>query len=131
MFDITSIAAQDQFTLELNRADDTPLVDAAGNRLSITLWGPGSKTARALRQRTLQRAINEQQRKGAIKLTAEEIERRQAEDMAELTVSLNGWGYKGANDAAAIRAMYADPSLGFILDQVIKAQGDWANFSKA
>jgi hypothetical protein len=131
MFDITKVAAQDQFILELNNANDTPLVDDQGTRLSVTLWGPGSKAARALRQRRIQQALHEQKRSGTVKLNAEDIERRQADDMAELTVSLNGWGYEGANDQAAIRACYADPRLGFILDQVVKAQGDWANFTKS
>ena len=43
MFDITTLAATDTSTLELLGGDDAPLFDEKGKRLSITVYGPGSK----------------------------------------------------------------------------------------
>lgn len=43
MFDITKLAATETSTLELVGGDDAPLYDDRGLRLSITVYGPGSK----------------------------------------------------------------------------------------
>lgn len=43
MFDITTLAATDTSTVELVGGDDAPLFDDKGKRLSITVYGPGSK----------------------------------------------------------------------------------------
>ncbi len=43
MFDITTLAATDTSTVELVGGDDAPLFDEKGKRLSITVYGPGSK----------------------------------------------------------------------------------------
>lgn len=131
MFEITTLAARDTFTLELVNTNDEPLVDADGKPLSVTLYGPGSKAyARAMSERN-QRLIDRSSRKGKIKLSLEEQTREGAQFLADCTVSLNGWAYQGATDHAAILAAYCDRSIGFIADQVSRAVGDWANFTSS
>ena len=43
MFDITKLAASETSTVELVGRDDAPLHDADCNRLSITVYGPGTR----------------------------------------------------------------------------------------
>lgn len=127
MFEITSLAAKDTFTLDLVNANDEPLADADGKRLSVTVYGPGSKAYQRANAERTQRLMKRMQRKGKLEMSAEEQTRENASFLASCTVSFNGWAYKG--DAQAFEAAYADPSIGFIADQVSKAIGDWANFS--
>jgi hypothetical protein len=128
MFEITSLAAKDTFTHPLVNANDEPLLDAAGKPLSVTVYGPGSKPYQKANAERTQRMMKRLQRKGKLEMSAEEQARENAAFLAACTVSFNGWSYKA--DPAAFEAAYADPSIGFIADQVSKAIGDWANFSQ-
>ncbi len=130
-FEITSLAANDTFSLELLNANDEPLLDTDGNPLSVTIYGPGSKVyAKAQAART-QRLMDRMAKRGKVKLSAEEQQRENAEFLAACTVSFNGWTYQGKADREAIEAAYNDPTIGFIAEQVNKAIGDWANFTKS
>lgn len=129
MFEITSIAAKDTFTLELLGPNDEPLLDESGSPLSVTVYGPGSKPYQKANAERTQRMIDKMAKRGKTKLTAEEAQRENAGFLAACTKSFNGWAYKG--DATAFEAAYSDPSIGFIADQVAKAIGDWANFTNA
>lgn len=129
LFEITSIAAKEQYIVMLNDANDEPLKNAAGEQLSVTVFGPGSKAyAKATAART-QRLLDRMAKKGKSKLTAEDQINENAEFLATITVSFSGWAYKGGADAASILAAYKDSEIGFITDQIQKAAGDWANFS--
>lgn len=129
LFEITSIAARDSFIVLLNNANDEPLKNLAGERLSISVYGPGSKAyAKATATRT-QRMLDRMAKKGRVKLKAEEQVEEAAEFLAAVTISFNDWAYKGGTDAVAMLAAYKDPTIGFIADQVQAAVGDWANFS--
>ncbi len=130
-FEMTSLAANDTFSLELLNANDEPLLDTDGNPLSVTIYGPGSKVyAKAQAART-QRLMDRMAKRGKVKLSAEEQQRENAEFLAACTVSFNGWTYQGKADREAIEAAYNDPAIGFISEQVNKAIGDWANFTKS
>lgn len=131
LFEITTLAVKDKIVFDLNNANDKPLFNAAGERLSVTICGPGTKLyskAHAVRaQRMMDRAIST--RRG--RAVSEDAEDDDAEFLAAITTSFNGWGYKGANDPKAILAAYKDRTIGFIADQISKAVGDWANFLKS
>lgn len=128
LFEITTIAARDEFTVELLNADESPLFNAAGVRLSITVVGPGSKEYAAAQAARNARLMDRMAKRGAkTRLTAEEQETEAAMFLAACTKSFNGWAYQG--DQRAFEACYRDRSLGFIADQVQRAIGDWANFS--
>lgn len=130
MFEITSLSAKDTFIHPLVNANDEPLLDADGKPLSVTVYGPGSKPYQKANAERTQRMMKRLQRKGKLEMSAEDQARENASFLAACTVSFNGWAYKGAGDASAFEAAYADPSIGFIADQVSKAIGDWANFSQ-
>lgn len=127
--EITSLAAQDTFVLELNNANDEPLINADGTRPTVTVYGPGSRAYQKAQAARTQRIMDRMAKKGKVKLSAEEQLREQADFLSACTASIAGWTYKGGTDAQAIAAAYADPAIGFIADQVAKAVGDWANFT--
>jgi len=129
MFEITSIAAKDTFTLDLVGPNDAPLKDDAGKPLSVTIYGPGSKPHQRAQAVRTQRLMDVMAKRGKVKLSAEDQLRENATFLAACTVSFNGWEYKGSADA--FEAAYADPAIGFIADQVSKAVSDWANFTAA
>lgn len=129
MFDISTIAAKDEYTIELLNAQDDPLIDEAGKPLSITVYGPGSREYTRAQAARSQRMIDRMAKKGKIKVTAEVEVRENAEFLAACTKSFNGFAYHGKEGADAILDAYMDRSLGFIADQVAKAIGDWSNFS--
>lgn len=131
MFEITTLAAKDTFTLELLNANDDPLLTDDRKPLSVTVYGPGSKAFNKAQAARTQRLMDLQIKKGRVKLKAEDQIRENSEFLAACTVSFNNWTYKGAADENAILAAYSDPSIGFIADQVSKAVNDWANFTNS
>lgn len=131
MFEITTIAARDTFTLELLGGNNDPLLDTEGKPISVTVYGPGSKAYLQAQSARNQRLMDRMAAKGSIKLSCEEQIVESAEFLADTTICFNGWGYKGANDPAAIRAAYQDTSIGFIVDQISKASNTWANFTSS
>lgn len=128
MFEITTLAAQETFTLELVGPNDEPLRDEQGAALSVTVYGPGSKAYQRASAARTQRLLDKMAKRGKSRLSGEEQLAEQAGFLAACTVSFNGWAYKG--DPQAFEAAYADASIGFVADQVAKAVGDWANFTK-
>jgi hypothetical protein len=131
MFEITQLAAADTFTLELLQPNGNPLVGADGAPLSVTIYGPGSKAyqkAKAARSARLGVLLKP---KHKMTLTDAENYQENAEFMAECTVSFNGWGYKGANDQAAMVAAYSDHSIDFITEQISRAIVNWENFTSS
>lgn len=128
MFEITTLAAQETFTLELVGPSDEPLRDEQGSALSVTVYGPGSKAYQRASAARTQRLLDKMAKRGRNRLSGEEQLSEQAAFLAACTVSFNGWAYKG--DPQAFEAAYADPAIGWIADQVAKAVGDWANFTK-
>lgn len=132
MFDITTLKAEETGTLELLNGQDEALVDDKGKRLSITLYGPGSKQYANAQAKRNNRTVERLRKKGKSDLSAEEQAAETAEFLAACTVSFNGWEYTPAKDRGEkehFKAAYADPSLGFIRDQVSEFIGDWANFT--
>jgi hypothetical protein len=124
-------AAAETFEVKLVGTDDEPMLDDEGKQASITVYGPGSKAfARASSDRA-QRMVSRMKRHGKSKMSVEDQIAETSGFLAAITVSLNNCDYNGQKDPESIKAMYADTELGFIADQVQKAVGDWANFTKA
>lgn len=131
MFEITTLAAKDTFTLELMSGNDEPLANAEGKLLSVTVYGPGSKAYTKATSARNQRMLDRMAKRGKVKLNAEEQARENAEFLAACTVSFNNWAYKGKADESVFEAAYSDSSIGFIAEQVNKAINDWANFTNS
>lgn len=114
MTDIRKFAVEETSRIELRGADDVPLVGEDGQPLTVTVYGPGSKTyARAQAQRQ-NRLVDLLKRKGKTDRSAEEQSREQAEFLAACTQAFSGIEYDGLQGEALYRAVYSDTSVGFI-----------------
>ncbi len=132
MFDISTQAVAESSDLMLNDAEDAPLLGADKKQLSITLYGPGSEPFEKAAAKRQNRLLERLKRKGKTDMSAEEQRSEQAEFLASITESFNGFDYPPAGDAKGkdlFRALYMDRKLGFITDQVQRFVGDWGNFS--
>ena len=134
MFDITTLAATETSIVELVGGDDTPLYDDKGKRLTITVYGPGTKVYQRAQQRQQNQLMDKIKKRGKMDQTAEEKLAEQADFLAACTVSFNGFAYPpadGIEGQELFRKAYADPSIGFIAAQVAAHINDWANFTKS
>ena len=134
MFDITTLAATETSIVELVGGDDAPLHDDKGKRLSITVYGPGTKVYQRAQARQQNQLMDKIKKRGKMDQSAEEKLTEQAEFLAACTVSFNGFAYPpgdGLEGQELFRKAYADPSIGFIAAQVANHINDWANFTKS
>jgi hypothetical protein len=130
MFDISKLAVSATSTIDLEDPSGEPLLTDTGDKISVTVYGPGSKQfqkASGVRNR----AILEYVRKGGKKMKDDEQRELDADFLATCTVSFNGFSYKDQTGYEMFKQAYLDPSIGFIAEQVNKAIGDWSNFTQA
>ena len=135
MFDITKKRVSDTAQIDLTDGDGSPLLDDDGNRLSVTLCGPGSKTwQQADAERSRKQASRAE--KNPRKIASTIIDHRRDDDiefLTAITVSFNGWEYPGdfPLQRDMFKAAYSDNSIGYIRDQLTAAGNDWGAFSKS
>lgn len=114
----------------------TPNVHAAGEKIVkqpvlIEVYGPGSepyRKAQASAQRKLM-LLAKKGRRAIEDRTPEERAEDAADQLADITVRFDGLDLEGMPLRGAVRALYADPSCGYIVSQVNEFAADWANFS--
>lgn len=117
----------------------SPEVVEAGTEIApqpviVTIYGPGSEQYRKAQQAAKQR-IFELLRKGGGEalprnLSDEERHADGAELLADLVADITGFDFEGQSQREFLRGLFADPSCGYITDQVNSFAGDWANFCK-
>ena len=130
--DIRKYAVEETSVLELRTADDQPMVGDDKLPMTVTIYGPGSKTYAKAQAANQNRVIDKLKRKGKADGTAEEKARDQAEFLAACTKEFSAnIEYDALAGDALFKAVYADVTIGFIAEQVGKHLGDWANFTKA
>lgn len=133
MFDITKKRVAETAKIELTDGDGAPLLDDDGNRLSVTLWGPGSKTwQQADAERNRRQAVRAEKNPRKIASTIADHRRDDGIDfLVAITVSFNGWSYPGEYPSPRdmFKAAYSDDSIGFIRDQIDKEGNDWSAFA--
>jgi len=128
--DISTKSVKETTIVYLDGPDGEPMLGDDGKKLSITVYGPGSKPFQKA-QAAKNRAILEQVRKRNKKVSDSLQRDIDAEFLATCTESFNGFTYKDLTGSEMFKACYADYSIGYVADQVNKAVGDWANFTKA
>jgi hypothetical protein len=143
--DIRKKAVGETGTLHLRDADDMLMyeqkkitvdgeereVDDLDKPVTVVLYGPGSKAYGKANTTKNNKWIERLKRKGKnSEQTPEEKIAEDAEFLAACTVSMNGIDYDGLQGPALFKAVYSDPTIGFIASQVTAHLGDWANFSK-
>lgn len=134
MFDITKKRVNETARIELTDGDGAPLLDEDGNRLSVTLCGPGSKTwQQADAERSRRQAVRAE--KNPRKIASAIADHRKEDEidfLVAITVSFNGWAYPGEFNSQRdmFKAAYADDGIGYIRDQLAKEGNDWSAFSQ-
>lgn len=131
-FDISILAAEETFDVELiDPKTGEPLIGESGP-LTVTVYGPGTKIFQAAKSAANNRAMARWRRKGKADATPEEDVAAVANFLTPCTKSFNGFGYKDAQPGPEMfRALYMDPKMGWLTDQVNREMGDWGNFTKA
>lgn len=130
-YDISSIQVADTFDVELvHPKTSAPMLGDEGKPCTVTVYGPGSKAYAAAKAKNNLRFVERLKRKGKQEADPEEDAANTAAFLAACTVSFNNFGYKGMPSGPdAFRALYLDPKMGFITEQVNGEMGDWANFT--
>jgi hypothetical protein len=129
--DIRTFAVEETSIIALLGPDDAPMKGEDGAPMTITVYGPGSKSYARAQAAQSNRMIDKLKKKGKMDQSAEEKAREQAEFLAGCTKEFSpNIEYDGLKGEALHRAVYADTTIGFIAEQVAKHIGEWANFSK-
>lgn len=135
MFNIKSLAIAATADMPVRDASGEPQFDAAGNPLSITLYGPGTKrfqkAKHAADERANTRTFARMQGKSEGKQSAEEKNAERAQFLAEVTESFNYFGYEDKAGFEMFKAAYADIEIGHMADDTDKWLAERGNFKKA
>lgn len=110
-----------------NPSTDSPVLDAEGKEVAITLLGPDSKVFKSC-QRAAQ---NRRLKKRKVKITAEELDSESLEQIVSCTVGWSGIVVDGQAlecNRENARALYT--RFGWIREQADEFIGDRANFIK-
>lgn len=131
--DITTQAVAETAAIHIKGADGEYLYDESKNPCRIVIYSPGSKEFAAIEARQSNRAIKRlNDNDGKVQLPSpDQREAEQAEDLADITVAFENFTYPPAGKVQGkelFKAFYADRSLGFIKQQILKAVNDWGNF---
>lgn len=137
MFDITKKRALETAEIELVEGDGSPLYDDNGNRLSVTVHGPGSKVwQQANAEMNRRRTQRIEKNRGKITAALENAREDQVDFLCRVTISFNGWEYpspdgkKWPTQVAMFRAAYEDDTIGYIRDHVDSEARDWSAFTR-
>lgn len=141
MSNIRKHAVEQTSVLHLHDANDDPMyAEGDGGKpdkskpMTVTLYGPGSKQHARATAAQNNRMVDQLKRKGKTSQTAEQRRDEQAQFLSACTVRFDNVTYETDTGAklegdALAKAIYSDPEIGFIVDQVAKHLGDWSNFS--
>lgn len=133
---ISKLAVSPTAFLHLKGPDGVHLYESK-KPVGIDLFGPGSPEFSQVEARQSARALRLMQENDN-KITLAPIEQRRteaAEDLAALTAAFQYIDYDGpdgkplAGNALHV-AVYSDPTLGWIKEQVTKFVGDWGRFTQ-
>ena len=130
--DVRKFAVEETGVLELRGANDEPLIGEDGKPMTITGFGPGSKTYAQAQAENQNRMIDKLKRKGKTEQSAADKARELAEFLAGCTREFSAnIEYDGLKGEALFKAVYSDVSIGFIAEQFGKWLNDWSSFKKA
>lgn len=127
-FDLSAFEVSETATLDLIGLDQEPLM-RHGQPVRITVYGPGSAAYVRAESRAAQasqsRALAALRGKAG-KTDLEDQRQQKAEKLAAITASVENFPIPGG-----ALALYANPKLGYITNQVERFLEDWANFKPA
>lgn len=132
---ITKLAIAATAFLHLKGPDGVPLYEGA-EAVGIDLYGPGSPEHGQIEERqsarVTKRMADNDNKIAHVPLATRRTEA--AEDLAALTAGFRHIEHDAADGTplagqALYVAVYSDPALGWIKEQVIKFVGDWGKFT--
>lgn len=120
--------------LHLKDSGDNLMYTAPGDGtdpqpVGVTIYGPGSREFQQAQVKVNNRAIGRLQKRGKFEQTVEGKLKEQADYLADITHSFQNLTYDDLGGRALAVAVYSDPSIGFIGDQVSEYVKEWGNFS--
>lgn len=118
--------ANDELMYAEHDKDGAPIKESA---VVAVIYGPGSKQWAKVQQRKNNAGIDRLKKKGKADQTAAESLEERAENLAGITKEFRNLAYGELQGEAMIKAVYLDPLIGYIADQVDRFANDWANFS--
>jgi hypothetical protein len=129
--DIRKKAVNETGVVELMDAADEPLLqDDNKTPVTITVYGPGSKRFADATAMKNNRMMDRLRKKGKADQTGTQALAEKAEFLTMVTATSDGLEMDGLAGDELYKAVYAEPSVGFVADQVEKYLSEWANFSK-
>ncbi len=130
---IRSKAVAPTLTFQLKDANEDLLFNEDGTPCNVTIYGPGSKEYVAASQFKSEKLVAKVLRGREAKLTPQETQQAQVTFLVTVTKDID---VAYINDAGVeltgeekLRAIYSDPEIGFIAEQVTSKLGDWGNFT--
>jgi hypothetical protein len=128
-FDLRSIKTVDQF--------DLPIKDQDGNPTGVVfrLAGPTHPVRKAMDQAKSRKLINEANKHGKFKIPdPADAEALRPKDLATMTLGWSGYEVDGApvpHSTEAAEALYADPAMKWLADQVDEGLGNAQLYTKS
>ena len=127
-FDLSAFEVSETATLDVLDLDQQPML-RHGQPVRITVYGPGStayvRAEASAAQASQARALAALRGK-ASKTDLEDQRKHQAEKLAAITAGIDNFPIPGG-----ALALYSNPKLGYITNQVARFLEDWANFKPA
>ena len=119
--------------LPVKNPDGSPMVDEAGNPVTATVFGPGTKVwqvADAARRRKAVKRTREAN--GKFEAAFDNEDEDTVEFLCTITKRFNNLEHPDAQgDKDTVRAVYSEPLLGFIRDHMEADTKSWENFMQA
>ncbi|GGB21521.1 hypothetical protein GCM10011380_08870 [Sphingomonas metalli] len=131
--DISTLEVEDTCPIHVKDAKGNPLYKNDGTPVVITVYGPSSDAYARLETRQTQRAMKRLDENDGkrVAMTPEDRLTQTAEDLAEITHSIDGLTSDGKTGRDLALAIYGNRKLGFIPNQVTAKLNDWGNFAPA
>ena len=119
--------------LPVKNPDGSPMVDDAGNPVTATVFGPGTKVwqvADAARRRKAVKRTREAN--GKFEAAFDNEDEDTVEFLCTITKRFNNLEYPDVQgDKETVRAVFTEPLLGFIRDHMEADTKSWENFMQA
>jgi len=125
---LTKVAAEVS-DIPVKEMDGSPMLDENNNPVTATMFSPASKiwqVAHANKRRKTMRKVRENG--GKLEAVADDTEDT-IEFLCAVTKRFNGLEIPDEPDQ--VRAIYSNPRLGYIRDQMEDAASNWENFTAA
>lgn len=129
MLNIRNRAVAQTLEFQLTDSADDPLFNEDGTPCMALIHGPGSRIYLQAQSKNQAKLMAKVQKGKDPSFSADERLRNQAEFLASITDRLDV-AYDELEGRDKLLAIYGDPELGFIAEQVAKKAGDWANFTR-